>query len=398
MKPLRSLTVLLTVILSPLLTGCWGYKEFEHQFYPHAVAVGKVGNQYLIYVQVLDMSKLGRSESPTAKTGAGSWIAIAKGQTLDEAAHDLYQVTPRSVNWGHVNAILISENLLKAPDWANVFGVLTRFAQFRYTPWIFTTQDDLQTVLATPPIIEVSPVHSGLGDPMELYKESSFIRPIRMNSFIADMSEPTTPHLIPEVSLQANRWYAGQEPHSTITLSGYAMFDAQRKFVGSCTREKCAGLRWADPKLQRTSLNLTQNGKAIGSAIVSKPRYRVRYALSGQNIRYQVSVSVRGIVPEKYGNESLAALDKLAEREIRNEIYETYRNGLQRNMDLFGLTDALYRSNPGLYHQLKKRGALQLTDSSLSSVQVKVQLMTGIRTLEGPQEQLTQLDTPGPSS
>ncbi|MDQ0188383.1 Ger(x)C family spore germination protein [Alicyclobacillus cycloheptanicus] len=370
--------------LSPLLTGCWGYEEFEHKLYPHAIAVDKVDGQYVAYVQILDMRQLGKIEGSQAGESPGAWVASARGNTLDEAAHEFYQKVPRSINWGHVNALVLTNNLLKDREWTKVFDIFTRYSEFRYTTWVFSTAESPQEILSTEPVIENSPVYSGIGDPYELYRESSFIRPVRLNRLIANLREPAEVHLIPQISIDQSTWSASNEQKTTLTLTGYSLLNDQLEFVSNLSKEESVGMRWVDPHLARTTLNLAANGKLLGSAILTKPRIKIGYIREGQNIRYQLNVSIRGVVAERYNQQTLDVLDSIAEREIEHEIRNVYADGLEHHVDLLGLEDVVYRRNPAFYHQLTQRNGLFLRSNSLS-VKVHVSLLNSIRTLEGTQ-------------
>ncbi len=371
--------------LVPLLSGCWGYKEFDHQLYPHAIAVDYKDGEYTAYIQVLDMSELGKTESGGGQARSGTWIGVARGRTLDEAAHKLYLVTPRSLNWGHVNAFVFTTHVLDEPDWLRVFGVFTRMNQFRYTPWVFFTKETPQDLLSSQPILEKSPVYSGLGDPWELYNQSSFLRPLRFNTLLAQLREPTRPHLLLELAIERGRWSQPQDDqsHDTLTAEGYALLDRHLHYAGDMKLKEASGLRWADPKMMRSSINLYQNKKVLGSAVMDHTSFKVSEVRTARGIRYHIRVNVRGAVIERYGTNTLAELDKSAAAEIGREIESTYLKGLEYHVDVFGLEDHLYRHHPDWYESLGHGDTTSLTPSSIASLEVKVKLTTGMRTLEG---------------
>ncbi|NEW05848.1 hypothetical protein GK047_07435 [Paenibacillus sp. SYP-B3998] len=62
------------------------------------------------------------------------------------------------------------------------------------------------------------------------------------------------------------------------------------------------------------------------------------------------------------------------EQKITEEIRDTFAKGLKRKMDIFHLSEVLYRKNPGAWKKLTKEGVLPLQKDSLAKVEVEVRI------------------------
>lgn len=64
-------------------------------------------------------------------------------------------------------------------------------------------------------------------------------------------------------------------------------------------------------------------------------------------------------------------MTRVSEETIKKQIMETYRNGLKRGVDVYGLQEHLYRKNPKLWNKLSGDGEnLILTEDSIEELNV----------------------------
>lgn len=219
-------------LLVPLVTGCWNMHELEHMYYAHAIGIDFQEGQYKLYVQILDFSTLGKQEGGGAKKGSigGAWVGEGSGRSIQSALHNLYASSQRRIYWGHLNSIVLSEEILKLGV-HEVMDILTRYNELRYTLWVFGTRGPLKNILLASPILEASPVYPLLGDPNDLYSQSSFIAPVHLYRLISDMKERGRTPLLPLIQLTQGHWADKEEIYTSLGLEGVAVL-SDDKWIG----------------------------------------------------------------------------------------------------------------------------------------------------------------------
>ncbi|MCF8564702.1 Ger(x)C family spore germination protein [Alicyclobacillus tolerans] len=378
----RIRALLITCLSVPLLTGCWDAREVEHLFYVHAVGIDYQGGNYVVYVQVLNPFAIAK-ESAKSEELTGAWIGKGEGSSVEEALNDLYATTQRNVYWGHLNTIILSEPFLKQQQGLQqAIDIITRFPETRYTPWIFCTNSPVSSVLLAKPILESSPVYSHLGDPANVYKQSSFIQPMRLHRFIIWQQESGRPDLLPELSVTQGKWFDHKQSFEEPELSGYGLL-RNGKLIGRLSRDEVTGLRWFLPRVPRAMVPLRQQGKTIATVYLTSTRNHIQPAVIGEHMSFNVNVKVRGTVGQMGQPLSDGQLKSMITQQIKQDIRKTYDNGLRFGVDIYGLYDSLYRRNPQAFHRFADKGGHPvLSKDSLQDIQVNVRIYDSGRTTE----------------
>ncbi|WP_284286445.1 Ger(x)C family spore germination protein [Alicyclobacillus fastidiosus] len=357
----------------PLLPGCWDSQELEHMFYIHALGIDYQDGKYIIYAQILDPTALSK-ESQKSEEGLGAWVGVGVGQSYEDAIHDLYATSQRRIRWGHLNAIVFSEPLLAQKGVQESLDMVTRYEEIRYIPWVYCTDSSIPKVLSSAPILESSPVFSFLSDPYAVYRQSSFIEPVRLHRFITNLQEPGRPGIPPEISVKENRWFDAKATYPEIEISGYGLL-RNGKLVGRLSRDEAIGERWFSPHISRIPLILNQRGDSIATMTIIKRKCRVRPVIIGGHLRFDAQIQVGGSIVQRGRPLSQAQLESMISKKIEKEIRKTYENGLRYGVDIYTLADSLYRRDPQTFHRYAtKDGHLQLSEDSLEHVEVKVKI------------------------
>ena len=117
---MKKLALILTILIITItLTGCAGYEELNNLSIVTAVAFDKTDNEYELSFLIANSPKAQTS----AKEGeAKTTVYTGKGKTIAEASKDIEQIVPKQVYLGHINVVVISEDIakvgfLKIADW-----------------------------------------------------------------------------------------------------------------------------------------------------------------------------------------------------------------------------------------------------------------------------------------
>lgn len=367
-------------VFVPMLAGCWNMRELEHMFYAHAIGIDYDNGKFKLFVQILDLTTLGKQEGGGTKSGQGSWVGKGEGSTLQAAIHDLYATTQRRIYWGHVNTAVVGENALKHGV-HQLLDQLTRYNEFRYTIWVFGTQYAVEDILLASPILESTPVYSQLGDPKDVFNQSSFIRPTRLYDFVANLREPGTTEILPMIGLSEGHWKDNRSDYTALKVTGAGIMNAGN-WTGYISKEKLVGCRWLDDGAVRIPLAIEQDGRIFASAIFSYPDTNIKPITRGGNVSFDIKIKVNGDIVEMSRDASESDLKRMAEEHIREEVRLTYREGLRLHADPLNLLASLYRKKLRAWKQWTAANPLPLNEGSLANVHVEVSITNRGRTNE----------------
>lgn len=119
MKKIKITLLLLIILINTIfVTGCWNYREVDEMSIVAGLAVDKgIGNQYQITVEIVQISA-GKETKKTSKT------ITTEGKTMFDAARNMITLSGKKLYWSHAKVIILSkeiasEGITKIIDWYN---------------------------------------------------------------------------------------------------------------------------------------------------------------------------------------------------------------------------------------------------------------------------------------
>lgn len=373
----QKLKIIVIILLPTLLGGCWDLQEVEHIYYVHAAGFDYDNGKYYFYAQVIDFSPMAKKESVGGGEGeTGVWVDKGVGKSLQEAAHDLYSNSERQISWGHLAAFVITERALDA-ILRDVIDAAERYPEIRLNEWVFGTDSPLQELFMAMPIIFRSPLYSQLGDPVDVFDQRSFVRPIRFHEFVRSMNEPGQQVLLPNIKMSNRPWVGGGMVTETVKMSGlYTIADFKK--TGKLKDHELSGIRWMERKANQMILALYRENKPIGDILCFDPKIKIKpYTVNGGKLRIDLELKYNSEIRDLTRPFPHTYLKKMAEKEIENQIRHTYREALKKDIDIYNFSYYLFRDHNQLWHQLQKNGFVSLEEDTLSKIKVDVNINTG---------------------
>lgn len=366
--------ILITVLISTMLTGCWGAREIEHMIYVNTVGIDYVNDQVVIYVQMVNFSGIAKRESGQSQPQK-TFIGKGKGDSFDTAVFNLYASSPQRVVWSNVKTIVFSDKALKHGIINQVLEVWDRYYEFRYTVWTMATKEPMEQVLNTSSISDLSVIYSQLNSPMRTYEQSSIITPLYLYKFIWKWKEKGQTVLLPYLNI-VNSWTDNNKPSPNLSMGGVCLLDNQ-KFRGCLERSDVLGLRWLEKKSVRTPLEIRDNTSIKALMVMNKIKSSIHPKLKHGKPVFDITVSMQATIPQLNVSLHKTKLEQQAAKEIKDQIMKTYRKGLEMNTDVLGLSGIFYRSMPNAWNKLNDNGKIPLDQSSIENIDIKVNLVNG---------------------
>nr|WP_145405868.1 Ger(x)C family spore germination protein [Paenibacillus xylanexedens] len=368
---IRCLLTLLSLSLCLMTTGCWSSYEIQQVDYAKAIGVEYKDGLYHLYVQTLDFSSVAKSDNSSKTSQAPPiWVGHAEGKTMSLAMNELWRASQLHIAWGHVTAIVLAESVLNNKHIQDVFDMMGRFPEARYTTWVYGTKDSLLDILSTASIYNLSPLDSVLHNPMPSYLENSLFKPVLSFELIATHNDPATTTYLPAISLNKDLWLQNKKKHELFLIEG-AFFERMGEKFEFMPKNQLPGYHWLIKGMRRAPLLIQKDDVIYGALSVGLPTIKIKPIIRGERVTFKIDAKYLTALYEYLVPMSYDEMTRISEDTIKKQIMETYRNGLKQGVDVYGLQEHLYRKNPKLWHKLSGDGEnLLLTEDSIEELNV----------------------------
>lgn len=360
----------LLLVFTTLLSGCWDVTEPQRMFYVHALGIDFKDDNYVTYMQIIDFANIAKSEQPNNPQAQQAEIGNGKGKTVEDSLFDLYHSIDQKVFWGHITYIVLSEEVMKSNKVNQVLDFLTRFRETRYQIWVYGTKEPLDKILEITPINNKALTLSKLGDPLNSFKQESFVKPINIRKLVIGLNEPSHEVYLPLVSINKG-WVSSKGESESIEMKGVTLL-SKDGLKGFLTEEKTSGIKWMTNETIRSEIT-GQIGEEDTFVTVTLEHIKVEIfpVVKNDNVQFDIEVkmeaNVLGITEKITTEEIRQEVTKQVEQEIRN----TFKEALALNTDIYRLSEQLYRKDVKTWKKLEKDGKIELTEDSIRKIKVK---------------------------
>jgi spore germination protein KC len=374
-RELKFKTVFPFIISIFLLTGCWGAQNVDHLAYIDAIGVDYKDNRFIVYVQIFSFTGLAKVETGGTQEKTAVAVGRATGETFNIATDKLYTSIQRMVSWEHVKSIVFTKRALKKAVLQDTLDVLTRYNEIRHNIWVYATDEPLKKLFEATPFLHTTPYYSLLSNPEEIFRQSSFIRPIHLNRFIADINEASKTARLPYLSITTHNWSENKKEKPMLNSKGICFLD-HYELQKCIDRSKLLGIRWLEKGISRTPIYIKKGNKVVASLSVLNPKSKISYKIKGNTPVFNIEVSVIGSLLELKEKLTEKQLIRLAQKTVEDEIRSLYKLGLKYDIDILNLSEAMYRKKTEDWKKFSKNGKIPLTDENLKNIKVEISIDT----------------------
>ncbi|CAH1203607.1 hypothetical protein PAECIP111893_02010 [Paenibacillus plantiphilus] len=365
------LKLIVPLILMLGLTGCWNSSDIQNMAYATTIGMDYDKGKYIAYVQVLNFSNIAKVESLEIGKPLASWIGKGEGRTVSEALESTMRSSQLRIFWGHVKTVIVTENVMKnGIDY--IYEAFNRYREVRYTVTFYGTREDIPTLLAQKSLLNFSPLDSLLAIPKQGYRLNAVIPAIQGFQFIAYTNEPGNSTLLPSLSLDRSVWKEDTQQKSMFVIDGAFAFNEDR-YVARLSRQELTGIRWIVGKKKVSSIHVPNNAHPWASLLLKRKEIAITPLIQSGTVRYRIRLKLAAEIIELRKDKHIKEVRNEAEQAIRNEIMETYRNGISKKCDVYRLSQVLYQQHPKLWRREYADKSFPLHEQSLD-VEVNVDI------------------------
>ncbi|WP_077212804.1 Ger(x)C family spore germination protein [Bacillus dakarensis] len=336
--------------------------EIENQNYATAIGVDFVDDEYVIYIQMIGLGSIAKSENGE-KSPPKVYVSKTKGKTFIDGFFKAYHTAQERILWAHVTAIVLSQSALEQ-GLGNIFDGLTRYYEFRPTPWMFATKDSIEDILTASGFFQQSSLNTILHSPESSYEQSSTIKPVKLNRMAREVTEPGRTTYLPSLSVNKKQWAINSKKEPKLEING-AFYLKGQDFQGFFSWEQLKGMRWITSETQRASLLVPEGNNPEFVAVLKNQAFDIQPIKSNDNFEFKLTYLATGLISNRMKNNviNIEAMEDFTQETIIAEIRDLYQLGLKHNVDFLNLEHQLYRKHHSDWKRLKEQETLLREDS-----------------------------------
>lgn len=376
-------TIMLLIMLTVLLSGCWDSHELDAMFIITGVALDEAANagQVDIALQIGETQQAAAGSSETSSPKSSVMLLKSTGNTLlggwaeldRDSSHKLLLHHNQVLLWG---AALAEQGVRKHLD------LFMRDQQARMEVPVVVVEGRAEKALAAKLTQEqisgiyIAKTLDDLATTSEKYR-------VRLLDFASRLLDGTSAPLAPLIRV------GGEGDKQEIKIAGMAVFKGDR-MIGSLNNDETLGYVWSQGHVKKSDVTAANDlGKAVFHIakldckrnVMLRPDGGVRVALAVETTLTIGELSgFDGMTPDKL----MPYLVELAQEEIRQKIIDSFAAARRLNADIYGFGTAVHRKYPKEWKTMKEQWNTLFPDIELN-VQVKAHIPgTGkiVRSLE----------------
>ena len=108
------------------------------------------------------------------------------------------------------------------------------------------------------------------------------------------------------------------------------------------------------------------------SAALSKIKVNVEPIVGGNSVKFDVEVNVTAQVTLIEGKVTDKQIRDHIVKAVKKEIKETYEEALKKDIDIFRLSEYLYRKDLKAWKKYQENGKVELSEDSIRNLTVKI--------------------------
>ena len=352
--------IFLIIFLCLFLSGCGNYAELDKLAIVTGVAIDKKGNDYEISYLVANSPK-GQTSSKEGE--AKTTVYSGTGKTIPDAAMVIEQKSPKKIYLGHVNVVIISEDIakdgfFKVADW------LFRSPETRKQFYLLQAKNDKAKDI----IKIISPLESfpsqSIATLLESNRDSkSASTTTTYNNFVGYVLEEGADPIIPTITIHGNIKKGSEqsniettEPTAYLTLGPLAIFK-EDKLVGYATTKESELINLIQNKIKEIKFSLTFKNDALSidsynlkTKLSIEDESHITLTITGTGNIYNINSNIDISNPKE-----IKKIENLWNKSLQKSLKKLIRKMQDKyHADIFGFGNKIYSTYPKKWNQLKK--------------------------------------------
>ncbi|WP_040197214.1 Ger(x)C family spore germination protein [Candidatus Soleaferrea massiliensis] len=366
MKKIMSLMI--CIILTFNLTGCWSYHELNDYAVVVGVGIDKAeSGNVLLTAQIAKPSALAKDSKGGGSQEKAYWNITNEAETIFSTVRSYTHESPRKLYFQH-NKVLIFSREVAEEGVQKYIDFFVRDNETRIITWVLVADKDkpsdildIERGLEKVPAINIDKLVEAQQYNAETYS-------MKLLPFLQRLMSKTTAPVAPLIEI------SGEGEEQKIVISGSAVFK-KGKLVGQLNKTETRGLLWVDGEVKSGIIVVEcPDGEGKVDLEIMEASSTVTPEIKDGNISIKIEIKEQSNLGSQSCAENLATSEilKLGEKNasaIRNEITASVEKAQKLNADVFGFGEAVQRKYPGQWKELESKW-----DDIFPNIQVEIEV------------------------
>lgn len=375
------------IILNFILTGCWDKRELNELAITLALGIDKVEgeDEYEVTAQVVVPSAVSMKDGTG---GTAVTLFTENGETVYEALRRMTKVSPRKIYPGHLQMLIIGEELAKEGIGESL-DLLARDWELRPDFYVVVAKDvTAREILNVTTDLESIPASKMFAGLKVSEKAWAGTYGVTLDELIVDLISEGKEAVLTGIQLAGNKQIGSTQQNiesiskpAQIKYDNLAIFKEDR-LMGWLTEQDSRGYSGITNSVKSTvtSISCPNEGKSTievtnfhskieGNIVHGKPEVNIHTKAEGKVGEVRCKIDLKN-------PEAIQELEKIYEKEATRIINETIHVLQQEyQSDIFGFGEAIHRSNPQEWDQIKENWDEEFSDLTVNvKVDMKIRL------------------------
>ncbi|UED82466.1 Ger(x)C family spore germination protein [Lysinibacillus sp. CD3-6] len=357
--------ILLLLILTLLLSGCWSKRELNELAIVVALGIDKIDDEYEISIQVVDPSEISSKQPSSGRSPVVTYHA--KGKSVFEAIRRMTTLTPRKPYFSHLQIVVIGQKL--AEEGLNEpLDFIARDHEFRNDfDVVMSYQTTAKEVLNVLTPIEKMPANKLLNSIKVSEKSWGSTLTVNTDELLNTLSSKEKSAVLSAVEIEGDPKLGIDQTNVEriktpviLKYSGIAVFK-EDKLLGLLSEEESIYFNFLNNKIESTVVVLACPDKGDLTTEITQSKAKIKGIFEKGTPKISIKINVTQNIGEVNcainltQNKTIEYIDKLTEDQIKEQTEKTL-NIIQKSykLDILGFGEALRRENPKKWKEMQK--------------------------------------------
>lgn len=355
---MKKLIIILAIIIIPI-SGC-GYKELNNLSIVTAVAFDKQEENYELSFLIANSPK---AQTSSKEGEAKTTVYSSQGKTIDEASKKIEQIVPKQIYLGHINVVIISEDIAKE-GFLNIADWLLRNPQTRKKFYLLQAKDEkAKNILKIVSPLESFPSQS-IATLIESNSETKSVATnITYSNFISQILEKGYDPTLPSITIKGDAKKGSNEknlettePESYLALGPLAIYKKD-KLKGFLTEKESWTVNVLKNEAKEINYNIKYQNQDISietnnlkTKIKIKNEKNIEITVSGKGNIYNINNKIN---LQNY--QEIHKIEKKWNQNLKQDLYNTIKKITKTyQTDIFGFGNLIYKNKPKTWQKIEK--------------------------------------------
>ena len=376
--------LLIVILLSFLLCGCYNYREINDLAIVSAVGIDKNKENYEVVAQIVNTQN--NNKNANSNSSSSFYVYTDEGKTLQSAYRNIINNTGKFLYVSHLQLVVLSEEVAKDGIY-DTLNLFMRDNDVRKQVLVIVSKKSSKETLET----ITSLINLNAENIKEiLLSNERYIgttKATTIEDIVSNYLSRKTEITIPSFDIENIKKdddnideLKDSNESNTITYSGMSIFKKD-KLLGYLNNKESLTLNIVNNEINNFLLNIKCDDEEEYYVIeVSNNKSDLKYK---KDLKFDLKFTGNGVLTEfncKTNVESYKSMEKIEKKTneyLKKLIDDSITNVKNEfNSDIFGFQNIIYKSNPKYYKKIKKTFYEEYFNNINVSVKTNVKIIS----------------------